>query len=71
MRDKAGRFGVNAVTLLAALILVLILVMGGFSLSASQGGIEGAEPSEPTGAYAVTINESTVVVRNVDGDPAV
>lgn len=71
MRDESGLLGVNAVTLLAALIVVLMVVMGGFTLSHSQAGLERAQTPESTKPYAADVNESTLVLAKEDGDPAV
>ena len=71
MRDESGLLGVNAVTLLAAFIVVLMVVMGGFTLSSSQSGMEGTRTPESTGPYTVIVNESTLVLEKVEGDPAV
>lgn len=70
MRDGSGLLGVNAVTLLAAFIVVLLVVMGGFTLSSSQSGFDRTQSPESTGPYAVVINESTILLENIEGDRA-
>ena len=71
MRGESGLLGVNGVTLLAAFVVVLMVVMGGFTLSNSQGGFDRARTPESTDPYAVVVNESTLVLRKEAGDPAV
>ncbi len=71
MRDESGLLGVNAITLLAAFVVVLMVVMGGFTLSNSQPGVDRPQEPAPSGPYGVVVNESTLVLEKAEGDSAV
>lgn len=70
--DDAGLVRVNAITLLVGFILVLIVVMGGYTFaSPGQAPAQNNAMPEDSGPYRVVVSESTVRVEKQQGDPLV
>jgi hypothetical protein len=70
MRD-GGLIQVNAVTLLAGLIVVLMVVLGGFTLSNPPQAVGQAAEPEPDAPYGIVVTDAAVGIEKQDGDPVV
>ena len=65
-RDRAV-LEVNGVTLLAGLLVLLAVVMGGFTM-ANPKTVEDVDRTENT-PYAVSIEDDRLIIRKQGGDP--
>lgn len=69
--DSPGRIQIGPVAALAGLILLLMLLLGGFTV-ASPDEVPGQTQTESEGPpYTVSVSETRVAVQNDDGDPFV
>lgn len=69
--DDAGLIEVNGITLLVGLILILVVVMGGYTFATPQESLAEPEAPQQAGDYGVVVTESTVGVEKHGGDPVV
>lgn len=70
--DDAGLVRVNAITLLAGFIVILIVVMGGYTFaSPGHAPAQNTVTPDDSGPYRVVVSESTVGVEKHEGDPVV
>lgn len=71
MRDDGGLVQVNAVTLLAGFIVVMMVVMGGFTLSNPPQAVGQAAEPDPGAPYEIVVTTGEVGIEKQDGDPVV
>lgn len=69
--DSAGRIGINGVTLLAGFLVVLIVVMGGYTATVGQEGLPSRTTETQDQSYRIAVTESTVAIENLDSRPNV
>lgn len=69
--DSRGLVEVNGVTLLVGFLVVMIVVMGGYTASTPPEAASQAHTPDEGQAFVVTVSPETVTIRNHDATPNV
>lgn len=69
--DSAGLIEINGITLLAGFLVVLIVVMGVFTMSGAPQELPSAQTDSDERSFRVVVTESSVGLENLDASPNV